>query len=531
MDLHPDEAYFWQMGKFLDWGYFHHPPMIAVFTKLGYVFFQSELGVRLFTVVASTAGIPMLFKLSETEDLKTFMLIYLGFILTHAGVFMAAPDSPLSFFALLFLIALKRYMERDSYLSALLLGLIVAAMMYSKYHAIIFFASALVGAPKLLIRKSFWLIALVSVIAFLPHVLWQFNHDLISYKFNWVIREKSVWKPIILLDYLFGQLLLLGPVGVILIMAICRSRPKGDFNRVLLSISVGVFSFFLLMSLRGKVEANWTALAFLPLIILGARSLPEHTTLLKPFKPLALSFIALLVVTRCYLASPWAGIGLPTVFPLQGWKDWALAVKEKANGKPVFFPNSYQLVSQYSFYSGEQGYHFSPLNYNGNQYEIWNLDRKHFGSDYMMVLGSGPNDDRQIQVGEFKTMYAFHLKNYRSYRNLRFEFEASEFDAEAGTDLQLQGTIQNRTTETIDLDSLLAERPLKMFYYLNGNQSPVELVNCSGCQGTLNPDDETAIQVNINVPEVGGKYFIRFGLDFDLGMVEQTSDFIRLNVN
>ena len=45
-ELFDDEAYYWVYSKFLDWGYFDHPPMIAVLIKIGYFIFPSELGVR-----------------------------------------------------------------------------------------------------------------------------------------------------------------------------------------------------------------------------------------------------------------------------------------------------------------------------------------------------------------------------------------------------------------------------------------------------------------------------------------------------
>ena len=46
-ELLDDEAYYWVYSKFLDWGYFDHPPMVALLIKLGYSIFQNELGVRL----------------------------------------------------------------------------------------------------------------------------------------------------------------------------------------------------------------------------------------------------------------------------------------------------------------------------------------------------------------------------------------------------------------------------------------------------------------------------------------------------
>jgi hypothetical protein len=530
MDLHPDEAYQWQVSRFLDRGYFHHPPMIAVFIKIGYWLIPSELGVRLLTVITSTIGIPILYKLSETKDRKTFILVFMGFILTHAGVFFAAPDSALIIFSLLFLLFLKKYLATDSYLTAAVLGIIVAALMYSKYHAIILLASSLVAAPKLLLRKSFWLIAILSIGLFIPHVLWQFDHDLISYKFNWVIREKRTWNIMILLDYLLGQLLLLGPVGILLILALLKSKFRHEFDRVLIAISIGVFGFFLVMAFRGKVEANWTAVAFLPLIILGSRKLLEHPKLYKAFLPVSYVFISILFIARIYLASPWSGVGLPTVFPFQGWEKWALSVKDKAEGKPIFFSNSYQLPSQYSFYSDDQGYHFSPLNYNGNQFELWDMDKQVNGQTIALILGSGEDSTKAINVDGFKTMYLFEVENYQSYRNLRFQFPEKKFDVQVGDSLVLDGVLENRTVNSINLDSLLDERPVKMFYYLDGSQTPAEHIDCVGCRGSIGSGQKKEVSFTVQIPEKAGKYFIRFGLDFALGMPEQNSDFIQLNV-
>ncbi|MFC2175607.1 ArnT family glycosyltransferase [Bacteroidota bacterium] len=530
MELHPDEAYQWVVSRYLDWGYFHHPPMIAAFIKIGYSLFQNELGVRLITVLASTLGIPILFKLSETEDVKTFLLIFLGLVLTHVGVFMAAPDSPLIFFTLVFLVLLKRYLEKDSIRVALALGVVVAALLYSKYHAIILLGSCIIAAPKLMLRRSFWVIVIISVILFLPHVLWQFQHDFISYKFNWVIREKKSWDITILLDYLAGQLLLLAPVGIFLILAISKYKHKSHFDRILVAIIIGVFGFFFVMGLRGKVEANWTAIAFLPLIILGSRALPNQPRLLRVFQPVTIVFISILILTRCYLATPWAGQGLPTVFPLKGWNQWALAIKEKAQGKPVFFTSSYQYASQYSFYSGEQGYHWSPLNYNGNQFELWDIDQKLEGQPFVIVTGFGNDSTKAVTTEGFRTMYVHPQVAYHSYRNLRFEFEESEIEKDAGIELVLNGTLRNQTASRINLDSLLSTRPVKVFFYINGKPLPSKRIKCNGCAGQLDTNETKPVSFVIQTPSEPGKYFFRFGLDFGLAMAEQNSDFIKLMV-
>ncbi|MFM1874530.1 MAG: hypothetical protein RL266_267, partial [Bacteroidota bacterium] len=313
----------------MDWGYFHQPPMIAVFIKIGYALFQHELGVRLMTVLASTAGIPMLFSLTEKKDWKVFTLIFLSLILTHAGVFMAVPDSPLIFFSLVFLVLLREYLKEDKILTAILLGILAAALMYSKYHAIVLLGTVLLAVPKLVLRKSFWLTVTVAVLLFIPHVLWQFENDLISFKFHWVVRNKANWSPLLILNYVSSELILLGPVGLLLFWSSFKAGMKNAFERVLLFVVVGFFGFFFLLSLRGRVEANWTATAFLPLIILGTNAISRNENIQRWFKPLAILCAIILIAGRIYAASPIAGKGLGLNFPAVGWQEWAQAIKKK----------------------------------------------------------------------------------------------------------------------------------------------------------------------------------------------------------
>lgn len=514
----------------MDWGYFHQPPMIAVFIKIGYSLFQNELGVRLMTVFASTAGILMLFKLSELKESKTFILVYLGLILTHAGVFMAVPDSPLIFFTLIFLLLLKKYLEQDSYPLVLILAVVVAALMYSKYHAIVLLGSVLFAAPKLLLRRPFWLLSVISILLFLPHILWQLDHDLVSFKFHWVVREKKLWTIEPLLNYLGSQLIILGPIGLILMVTIFKTNIRSRFDRVLFFIIIGFFGFFLLLSLRSRVEANWTATAFMPLIILGSRFISENRRLHNIFRFTAPGFVVLLVLARIYIITPWAGDGIKLNFPLKGWSEWASAIKKKADGKAVFFGNSYQRASMYSFYSGEQGYHWSSINYNGNQFELWDLDSAVVGLPVVHASGYGNENSKMDSVAGFKPTYMHPIGNYRSYRKLRFEFDNDSYRAEPGNILSLKGKLVNRSNEMTDMDSLLLHRPLHIFYYLNGINFPTEPIECIGCTGKIGAGEDKAVSFKVRIPKVSGIYFIRLGLQFYFGIPEPNSDFIKLEV-
>lgn len=529
MDLHPDEAYYWQMSRFMDWGYFHQPPMIAVFIKIGYALFANELGVRLVTVVASTIGLLMLFKLSETNDYKTFILIYVGMVLSHAGVFMAVPDSPLIFFTLLFLTLLREYIKKDTIILSLGLGIVSAALMYSKYHSVVLFASVIIALPQLVLRKSFWLTMVVGIALFMPHVLWQFDHDLVSYKYHWLRRNKEGWEPSLVFNYVGTQLILFGPVGLFLLYHIFKKRIVEDFDRVLRFVFFVFIGLFLILSFRGRVEGNWTASAFIALIILGTKAL-SGASVNRHLKPIAIVTALILITARIYLVTPIAGIGLKLNAPFSGWEEWAKEIRRKADGRPVFFSASYQHASQYSFYSGEQGYHFGPINYDGNQFEIWDIDTIAYEKPIALVLPIGEDPKKAISAEGFNTMYMYDIPSYHSYRNVRFQPAKTEFISKTNQKLTIDVVIANKSNEEISLDKLIAERPIKVMYHHKGKHYPVDAVSCNDCLGVLKNGDSKPLSFTFQAPALPGAYLMRFGFDFALGMPEQNSEFVKLNV-
>ena len=65
--LDNDEAYYWMYSKYLAWGYFDHPPMIALMIKIGYLFFHNELGVRLLTVFSQLITLYLIWLITDKE--------------------------------------------------------------------------------------------------------------------------------------------------------------------------------------------------------------------------------------------------------------------------------------------------------------------------------------------------------------------------------------------------------------------------------------------------------------------------------
>jgi len=51
-----DESYYWYYAQKMAWGYFDHPPMVALLIKISSFFFNGELGVRFMSTILSIYG-------------------------------------------------------------------------------------------------------------------------------------------------------------------------------------------------------------------------------------------------------------------------------------------------------------------------------------------------------------------------------------------------------------------------------------------------------------------------------------------
>ena len=156
--LHPDEAYYWVYAQFLDWGYFDHPPVVALFIKGGVSIFQNTLGLRLFTVLSFALSIYVLWLIVKNYLANTwlFILFVSSILIFHVYSFITTPDVPLLLFSVLFLYYYQQYLKEDKIKWALTLGLICAGLMYSKYHGVLLILFILLSNFGLFKRKSFY---------------------------------------------------------------------------------------------------------------------------------------------------------------------------------------------------------------------------------------------------------------------------------------------------------------------------------------------------------------------------------------
>ena len=76
-NLHYDEAYYWLYSKVLSWGYFDHPPMIAVSSKIGDLLSHTTLGLRIIPVIIGVFVISAIIFLIDDNKNKNHVFFYI----------------------------------------------------------------------------------------------------------------------------------------------------------------------------------------------------------------------------------------------------------------------------------------------------------------------------------------------------------------------------------------------------------------------------------------------------------------------
>lgn len=373
-ELLDDEAYYWVYSKFLDWGYFDHPPMVALLIKMGYSIFHNELGVRLFFLLLNVLSLFLIERLIEKKGSFLFYVIALSLAVLQLTGFVAVPDTPLIFFTALFFLTYKRFLQQTSLFNTFLLGFVVAALLYSKYHAVLIVFFVLLSNLKLFRYYQTYVAGLIALLFFLPHLLWQYHHEWISFRYHLFESNVNPYKFSFTLEFLGGQILLAGPLaGIILLPAAFLYRSKNSSEKALKFTLTGIYLFFLLSSFRGRVEGNWTSPAIVPLVVLSHNFLIEGSAWRKWLLRLLPITMVLVLFARIVM--------IVDILPVKAikeryhsWHGWPQVVKETTKGLPIVFENSYQRASKYWFYTGQMSYSLNFYRERRNNYNFWPIE-------------------------------------------------------------------------------------------------------------------------------------------------------------
>jgi hypothetical protein len=388
--LNNDEAYYWMYSKNLAWGYFDHPPMIALMIRIGYFFFHNELGVRLIVVLSQLLAFWIIWLLTNKEQHKKKENILLFFIIAvilpvcNIYGFISTPDAPLILFSAIFLLAYKRFLENEIWQNTLFLGISIAALMYSKYHGGLLIILVILSNPALLKNFKFYSAAFLSLLLFFPHLFWQYSNDFPSVKYH-LIERVSAFNPRHVPEYLASQFFFNNPfILVLLIWIMIKVRSKNLFDKALYYIFAGFLIFFFISSFRYRVEPQWTALISIPMIIILLNNVEYKSWIRGYLKWIAIILFPLFLLARLACMVDF----LPVSFfknEFHKKKQWARDISMLAGDRPVVFTNAYQRPSVYTFYTGKFAHTLDNMSYRKTQYDLWDFEERVHGKEVLYV--------------------------------------------------------------------------------------------------------------------------------------------------
>ena len=289
LPLGNDESYYWLYSQRLQWNYFDHPPVVAIWIRL----FTANLAlqdwegfVRLGSVVGAALSSWFLYKAAATfhSERVGWFTVCLYQASFYAGVIAGIliwPDSPQMVCWTFSLWMLARIVRNDkAWSNWLLFGLSAGLCILCKVHGVFLWGG--VGLYMLwkqrtwFLRPQFYAAAVTTLALASPILIWNVQHDFATYRFH-SGRVKVDEVSINFLSFgeeVLGQFFFNNPFNVVLVVAgliFWRRRARHAALQVYNLIGLPLITVLLGISLfRDTTLPHWSGPAYVTLLPLAA---------------------------------------------------------------------------------------------------------------------------------------------------------------------------------------------------------------------------------------------------------------------
>jgi undecaprenyl-diphosphatase len=426
MELIPDEAYYWDWSRQLDWSYYSKPPLIAwliaFFTSIAG---NSEFVIRLPAAIAGTLGLWAVYEIGRRmyghktgvwsmliiaacpgmTALCLFMTVVAPFLLAwSAAVYclwrMTEPGAVDTRWIFLAIIATSA-------------GLLAKQSAFGLFPLMFFFLASGREDRRMLKSPALWLWLLGSLASMLPVLLWNVSHGWITVAHT---REHLDLRPVsalrhltLYLEFAASQFGILSPpvaaltvvVMVGLLMMIGRLQRR---ERFLLCFGTIPLLAVTLLSFFQRVQPNWPVALHLTTVVglaawyCGDLSFPPALNRWKKWLPVSTAFgaaMSLVVATIPIVvpSSPLSGTKLDPTGRLRGWRDLSEQVAEKlrtagqSDDVIVIAATSRGPVSELAYYlpGRPRVYRWNVGEVVDSQHDVWGGPKDACGRDSLIV--------------------------------------------------------------------------------------------------------------------------------------------------
>lgn len=455
LNLSPDESYYWDWSRHLDWSYYSKGPISPLLIRLGcFLFGESEFGVRFPSLLLGSLFLVGLYRTllligSVTVASLTTILFATSPFFFALGIGATTDPPCLAFLIWGVYFAMRAEREERGMLYALAGFLLGVATLAKLTCAVVLGVWGIWVLFKSKSATSKVLVLVASVLPLVPLVWWNYNHDWINILHNTGhLTKTGSSAPLFLntLTLLFGQLGCFGPIQCVVVYFVIA---QGSFsirtNPWLISALI-LTAICLCVSIGRPVYANWP-IPLYPLLVAGLLSQYKETQdavfvrLLARYARHSVILLAavLLVISPVILGVPLGKVaGKLPLKKLVGWRELARDVDSKLRAGEFVYVSRYDIGSSVAFYSS----HHPEIVCGAvkprrmNQYDLWSTWSAVKGQNAVVILEE--KDQANILAGQFESVEYLGLheviyqgniiKTLHLFRGLKFNGEKPRID-------------------------------------------------------------------------------------------------------
>jgi 4-amino-4-deoxy-L-arabinose transferase-like glycosyltransferase len=410
-----DEAYFTLWGKFPDYGFYDHPPMLGWWLTAQMWVSDALWWLRLPTVLVTSAVGWVIYHLVRQQDdqIATWVAsMYLLAPINLLGV-VIANDVPLLFWSFLSVLAFHRAQQADQYGWYLLSGALLGLAFLSKFFAgVLGVAFALY--VLLFLRRGVkpWLGIALIFIATLPaiavNLLWNYHHCWDNYLFNLFNRTRASGVSLVNIGIYFLILIYAMTPPVIFYLAQSRRNVLAAIhagNGLYIGLFLIGIGLFFLVAMRQPFGLHWLLVFYPPLFLGLAQTLSQHTLSIcfRFMVPFAAIHVLAVVALLAMPVSAFRIFTGPYPFIVFGTQTSEIVAQlDRIDGDYVYATDNYTVSATAAYRAKRDVIVFGGGSQHGRQDDLL-TDFRNLNERNILVLKFAPHD-RQTMARYFDSI-------------------------------------------------------------------------------------------------------------------------------